>query len=231
VAYRMLAFDYDETLATGGEMQPATAAALAAARKAGWQLALVTGRPHQEMLGICPYVSLFDLIVDENGGVLYLAATGQAEELAARPDPRLRQELDRRAIPYVHGPIVTITRRPHEQEVAAILRELSLAMDTYCNRHAIMIVPRGTCKATGLRTGLARLGLAAGEVIAVGDDQNDVDFLRMAGLGVAVANAIDEVKAAADMVTAQPNGAGVAQFIYEQVLAAPEKLPAARNVP
>jgi hypothetical protein len=89
-------------------------------------------------------------------------------------------------------------------------------------------VPRGTCKAGGFRTGLAQLGVGANEAIAVGDDQNDLDFLRVAGLRVAVANAIDAVKTEADLVTDLPNGEGIAQFIYERVLGAPESLPAAR---
>jgi hydroxymethylpyrimidine pyrophosphatase-like HAD family hydrolase len=227
--YRMLAFDYDETLATAGVLQPATAKALAAAKTAGWKLALVTGRPHEELLGICPQADLFDLIVDENGGVLRLGAGGAAEELAARPDPRLRQELARRGVEFFHGPIVTITRRRQEAETLAVVRDTGLPLDTYCNRFAIMIVPRGTNKARGLRTGLARLGLDASEVIAVGDDQNDVDFLRACGLRVAVANAIDALKAEADLVTDRPNGEGIARFIHERVLGATESLPAPRR--
>jgi hypothetical protein len=228
LTYRLLAFDYDETLATDGVIRPATAEALAAAKAAGWKLALVTGRPHEELLGLCPHAPLFDLIVDENGGVLHLASTGRTEELSARPDPRLRQELTRRNIPFVHGPIVTITRRQQEQETMVVIRDLGLDLDTFCNRYAIMIVPRGTCKAGGFRTGLAQLGVGANEAIAVGDDQNDLDFLRVAGLRVAVANAIDAVKTEADLVTDLPNGEGIAQFIYERVLGAPESLPAAR---
>jgi hypothetical protein len=225
-----MAFDYDETVATNGELQPATAEALAAAKAAGWRLALVTGRPHGELLDICPQAAgLFDLIVAENGGVLSLDHTGRPEELAARPDPRLRQELARRGIEFVHGTIVTITRRAQEAETMNVIRDLRLDLDTFCNRHAIMIVPRGTCKAAGFRAGLARLGVRADEAIAVGDDQNDVDFLRVAGLRVAVANAIDAVKAEADLVTELPNGEGIARFIYERVLKSPELLPAARQ--
>ena len=92
-----------------------------------------------------------------------------------------------------------------------------------------MIVPRGTSKASGFRTGLGRMGVAASEVIAFGDDRNDVDFLRIAGLRVAVANAIDDVKAEADLVTARASGAGVAEFIYERVLGSPQTLPPPRD--
>lgn len=226
--YRLLAFDYDETVATKGAIAPATEAALAAARGAGWQLALVTGRPHEELLGLCPQMGLFDLVIDENGGVLHLPAAGEIEELVPRPDDRLRCGLTGRGIEFAAGRIVTITRRPHEKDVAEIIDEHGLPLDVFCNRYAVMVVPRGTSKATGLRAGLARLGVAAGETIAVGDDANDLDMLRVAGLRVAVANAIDAVKAEADVVLSRPNGAGMAEFIHERLLGAPESLPQVR---
>ena len=145
--YRMLAFDYDETLAAHGVLSPPTTEALAAAKTAGFQLALVTGRPHEELIGLCPHVALFDLVVDENGAVLHIPATGRVDELCARPDGRERNS--RRQIPFVAGRIVTITRRPHETETLAILREGGLPYETFVNRVAVMIVPRGVSKATG----------------------------------------------------------------------------------
>jgi hydroxymethylpyrimidine pyrophosphatase-like HAD family hydrolase len=228
----MLAFDYDETLATAGVIRPPTIEALAAAKAAGWLLALVTGRPHEELLGICPDSGLFDMIVDDNGGVLNLAATGVTQLLAAPPDSRLRPELQRRGVKFVHGQVVTITRRTQERETLDVVRDLGIErqVDTFLNRTAIMIVPRGTNKAAGLRAGLTQMGVAARETIAVGDDANDVDFLRVAGLRVAVANAIDAVKAEADLVTDLPNGDGIARFIYDRVLRSPESLPAAHGL-
>lgn len=227
MAYRMLAFDYDETLADGGVIHADTTAALAAAKKAGWLLALVTGRPHDDLLKVCPPCNLCDLLVVDNGGVMRLASAGGPEELAPRPDPRLREELRRRKVPFLAGTVATITRRSHERETVETIRDLGLEqdLDTFINRIAIMIVPHGTSKASGFRTALARMGLEPGEVIAFGDDRNDVEFLRVAGLRVAVANAIDDVKAEADLVTALPSGAGVARFIHERVLASPHTLP------
>jgi hydroxymethylpyrimidine pyrophosphatase-like HAD family hydrolase len=224
VSFRALAFDYDETLAAHGAIAKSTEEALAAARQAGWRLILVTGRPHEEVLEVCPQVALFDLVIDENGAVLYLPAEGVVEELAARPDDRLRQELRRLGLPVTCGRIVTLTKQPHQAEVHEFIRRHGLALDVFCNRYAVMVVPRGTSKASGLRTGLARLGVAPEETIALGDDENDLMLFSVAGLRVAVGNAIDSVKAAADIVLARPNGEGVAEFIRERVLAAPEEL-------
>jgi len=229
VPYRMLAFDHDETLATDGAVHPRAAAALAAAKDAGWLLALVTGRTHARILEICPCVDLFDLVVDENGAVLHFPATGALEALADPPDGRLREALDARGVPFMPGRIVTITKRRFEQQVREVIAGEGLALDLFCNRFAVMIVPRGTSKETGLRTGLARLGVAPQEVIAFGDDENDFALFEVAGLRVAVGNAIDAVKDASDVVLDRPNGEGVAAFIHERLLGSPDSLPDPRR--
>jgi len=228
VPYRMLAFDHDETLAIDGAIRPETAAALAAAKEAGWLLALVTGRTHARIVEVCPCVDVFDLVVDENGAVLHFPATGAVEELAERPDGRLREGLERRGVPFVPGRVVTITKRKYEGHVRAVIAAEGLALDLYCNRFAVMIVPRGTSKETGLRTGLERLGVTPAQVIAFGDDENDFALFEVAGLRVAVGNAIDAVQRAADVVLDRPNGDGVAAFICETLLPAPESLPQPR---
>ena len=95
MAYRMLAFDYDGTLAEDGAISPPTLEALAGAKRAGFLLGLVTGRPHEELLGICPEIGLFDLVVDENGSVLHFPATGKLEDLGLAPPERFAEELGR----------------------------------------------------------------------------------------------------------------------------------------
>jgi len=61
----------------------------------------------------------------------------------------------------------------------------------------------------------AHLGIAPEETVAFGDGSNDCSLLRAAGLGVAMANAVEEAKAAADLVTVSNNEAGVAKVLEE----------------
>ena len=68
----------------------------------------------------------------------------------------------------------------------------------------------GIDKANALAGALPKLGIDASEVVAFGDGQNDAHMLAWAGCGVAMANAIDETKAAANMVTLSNNEDGVA---------------------
>jgi len=226
---RLIAFDYDGTLAEDGAISPPTLEALAEAKRAGFLLGLVTGRPHDELLGICPEIGLFDLVVDENGSVLHFPATGEVEDLGPSPPERFSEELGRRAIRHSRGRVVVRTWRPHLQEALAVIRDLGLALDLIPNKYAVMIVPRGIDKGTGLAAGLERLGVRASETVAVGDDENDRAMFRVAALRVAVANAVEALKAEADLVLERPNGAGMAEFIRERLLKAPETLRPSRR--
>ncbi|PPK65949.1 Cof-type HAD-IIB family hydrolase [Actinokineospora auranticolor] len=78
------------------------------------------------------------------------------------------------------------------------------------DRGLIEISARGVTKAKGLAEVAAMVGAARADVVAFGDMPNDIEMLRWAGHGVAMANAHDEVKAAADEVTASNADDGVA---------------------
>jgi 3-deoxy-D-manno-octulosonate 8-phosphate phosphatase (KDO 8-P phosphatase) len=65
---------------------------------------------------------------------------------------------------------------------------------------------------------LRKTGLNAGQVAYIGDDLLDMPILRRAGFGVAVANAVDEVKTCADYVTTRTGGAGAVREVIEHIL-------------
>lgn len=73
-------------------------------------------------------------------------------------------------------------------------------------------------KANALATIARILGIAPEEVVAIGDNHNDIGMLQFAGLGIAMGNAHDEVKAAADHVTRRNAEEGVALALEEKVL-------------
>ena len=70
--------------------------------------------------------------------------------------------------------------------------------------------PVGVSKASGLQHVCDALGLTAADVLAIGDGRNDIEMLRWAGRGVAMGQAVEEVIAAADDVTATVNDEGAA---------------------
>ena len=72
------------------------------------------------------------------------------------------------------------------------------------------LAPEGVTKASGLELVCDKLGVAATDVLAIGDGRNDIELLRWAGRGVAMGQAPDSVKAAADAVTAPVTDDGAA---------------------
>lgn len=75
------------------------------------------------------------------------------------------------------------------------------------------LIPADGGKTVGMDKMLARFGLKREESIAFGDGLNDLEMLRHAGIGVAMGNAVDPVKQAADYVTAAVDADGIAQAL------------------
>ena len=89
---------------------------------------------------------------------------------------------------------------PEEQKniLNELLDECSI---TSWNDTGIDIIPKGGGKSAGIQKFLDEHGMDRSEIMAFGDGENDMDMLRFAGIGVAMGNASDMVKAAADYVT------------------------------
>lgn len=79
-------------------------------------------------------------------------------------------------------------------------------------------VPPGIDKAQSLDRLITRLGIGREEIIACGDGYNDISMIRYAGLGVAMSNANDDIKAQADFVTLSNEEDGVAHVVEKFVL-------------
>lgn len=91
----------------------------------------------------------------------------------------------------------------------------------------LQVLPLGASKGFGVGWLLDRLGVDPSAVLALGDGENDVEMLQLAGLGVAMGNAGPPALAAADAITASNDEDGVARAIERFVLA-PRGLVAAR---
>ena len=211
--YLALATDYDGTLAEHGEVDRATLAALEELRKSGRRLILVSGRELPDLQRVFDRLDLFDLAVLENGGLLYEPATRTETPLGDPPPEALVERLRAEGVePLSVGRCILATWTPHEHAVLAAIRELGLELQIIFNKGAVMVLPPGVNKASGLHAALARLGISAHNVVGVGDAENDHAFLAECGVGVAVANALPALKEAAEIVTDAPRGAGVAEL-------------------
>ncbi|HZS33498.1 MAG TPA: HAD hydrolase family protein [Methylomirabilota bacterium] len=212
--YYALACDYDGTLASGGRVPPETLGALRSLRESGRKLILVTGRRLADLRTVFQQLDLFDRVVAENGAVLLAPERREERQLAEPPGPEFVRALARRGVaPLAAGRVVVATTRPHEVVVLAVIRELGLELQVVFNRDAVMVLPSGVNKGTGLRAALDELALSPHNVVGIGDAENDHGFLELCGCAVAVADALPAVRRRADLVTAGGNGRGVVELV------------------
>jgi hydroxymethylpyrimidine pyrophosphatase-like HAD family hydrolase len=212
--HRVLACDYDGTLATDGVCSPATIAALERIAGAGMRLILVTGRTREELEAVFDRGDLFDAIVVENGAVVIETASGDETLLAPRLPHGLVEELERTGVrPLVIGRVLCSTDVSQRPKLLAAIAKLGIDRQVVRNRDSAMVLPPGISKRTGFEVALRAIDELAGASVAVGDGENDVALFAVAGVSVAVANAVDVLKERADVVLAQPNGRGIADLV------------------
>jgi hydroxymethylpyrimidine pyrophosphatase-like HAD family hydrolase len=213
--YRAVALDLDGTLAVNDHISDDVLAAIDAAREDRAML-LVTGRMERELDRVFPGLTEhFDAVVAENGAVL------------SRPHPHLLHEpvdvaVDRAladlGISADRGQVLVAIDGRNATTATEVIAGLGLDYQVVHNRGAAMILPAETTKGTGLLAGLSTLGLGPRNAVAVGDAENDLTLLRMAELGVAVANAIPSLVEHADLTLDHPDGVGVADLLRGPLL-------------
>jgi hydroxymethylpyrimidine pyrophosphatase-like HAD family hydrolase len=216
--FHAVAVDFDGTLADSGRPQAETLAALDEARAFGRRVVVVTGRILAELRTVFPDADRHaDLIVAENGAVL---ARGRRHRMLAAPVPAgLAAALAERGVACRRGEVLLACAGADERVVLEEVRSLGLECQLVRNRDELMVLPAGVSKGAGLAAGLAELGISPHNAAAIGDAENDHSLLAAAELGVAVGNAICALKADADIVLADDDGAGVASFLRGPVLA------------
>jgi HAD superfamily hydrolase (TIGR01484 family) len=217
--YVCAVFDYDGTLAKDSHVAASTVGALKKLRESGRKIILATGRQLEDLLGVLPDEDLFDEIVAENGAALYTPASRHYKVLAEPPPASFVEELRRRGVsPIAVGDSIVATWRPHEQAVLDVIRDEGLGLQVIFNKDAVMILPSGVSKATGLTRAAEELGLSLHNLVGAGDAENDHAFLSLCECSVAVANALPALKERADYVTSKDHGYGVEELI-ERMLA------------
>ena len=218
VRYLVLATDYDGTIATDGHLGTDVKGALQRLRTSGRRAVLITGRILEDLLLVCPDLDLFAVVVLENGAVLHIPARRETQVLCPPVSDVLARELVRRGVkPLARGRAILATWRPHEIAVLEAIRDLELELQIVFNGNAVMVLPSGVNKGSGLRAALRELDLSIHEAVGVGNAQNDHSFLDLCECAVAVANAVDSVKAKADFSVSGNEGAGVIQLIDELI--------------
>ncbi|MBX3441501.1 MAG: HAD-IIB family hydrolase [Planctomyces sp.] len=216
--YHVLASDYDGTLAHHGKVDAETIAGIKRLLASGRRLVLVTGRELPELQEIFPELDLCDWVVAENGGLLYRPSTRESKPLADAPPERFVNLLRSRGVaPMSVGRTIVATWEPHQTTVLETIHELGLELQVIFNKGAVMVLPAGVNKASGLKAALKEMGLSPHNAVGIGDAENDHALLKFCELSVAVENALPSLKETADLVTPSDHGRGVVELIDHMV--------------
>jgi hypothetical protein len=195
-----------------------------------------------ERLQVYPWICYNGAMIYENGEIVYstMIPTADARHIVraiqeAAPDCRVGVEIEDNLFvnqqvdwPWVHHveDLLTVLTRPAAkillslkayQDLSPVVRELpasakALVSDKY---NLVQIMPVHASKAEALAVLMERWGRSLEEVVAFGDDTNDVEMIAESGIGVAMGNAVPEVKAVADRITGTNDEDGVAQMLEE----------------
>lgn len=212
--FACLAFDYDGTLAIEGRISDDLLASLARIKSTGRNLVLVTGRILKDLHRVFSCHDIFDYVVAENGAVLYCPAT-RITKLLCEPIPySFIESLKSKGVsPLEIGNVIVSSWHPNENTIIEAIHEFGLDLHISFNKGAVMVLPAGVNKATGLKAALAELGQSIHNTVGVGDGENDFVFLDKCELAVAVGNALPVLKDLCDMTLDKDNGQGVREFL------------------
>jgi hydroxymethylpyrimidine pyrophosphatase-like HAD family hydrolase len=214
MVFHVLASDYDGTVAENGKVPEATARALQRVRESGRKLVLVTGRTLPDLERVCPEPErMFDLIVAENGALLYRPKGREIRTLGAPPEAPLLRALERRGVAFELGTSSIHTAASAAEPTMAAIRATGVDRTPIFNKGALMLLPGGVTKASGLAAALDILCRSFHNTAGMGDGENDHAFLAQCEFAVAVADAVPALRDRADLVTAAAGPRGAVEFI------------------
>ena len=215
--FRAIAIDYDGTLTSRERPSDDVLAALRETR-AGMKLLLVTGRILSELREAFPEAGKCSNVMRaaENGAVLW-SETGVPRCLVPPVSPELDVALKARGVATRRGEALLAMDAAHDLVALEGIARLGLDYQLVRNRAALIILPAGVSKGTGLSEALGELGNLASQRNRNGDAENDHALLETCEIGVAVENAIPALKTHADVVLAEPDGAGIARFLRDSL--------------
>jgi hydroxymethylpyrimidine pyrophosphatase-like HAD family hydrolase len=218
VKLRVLALDYDGTIALDGRMHASLPAAITHARQQGILVALVTGRRLDDLRRLIGDLHLFDLVVAENGSIAIFPASGRSARLAPTNPPRLLEALHAAGIgDAVAGECLVEMDAARAGDALAVVRRLELPLTLHFNRGRLMILPPAVTKGTGLREALRQVRTSPHNAVAIGDAENDHELLAACEAGVAVAWGSRALLAAADFVIEGDGPEAVADYVRRVV--------------
>ena len=220
MGYRALATDVDGTFTRKGRgISLEAIRAIRDLEGRGIPVILASARPFPVLNILREYIGCSGAVICENGG--HVEYRDEARILGDRADGleayrRLRVSLGDSVVEawtnkynIVDVALNRTIPRPEVQRVVGEFPSLKL-LDSGFFYH---IMPADVEKGRGLRAAVELMGMEAGDVVAIGDSEVDVDLLRAAGFGVAVSDSSEGLKVVAGLVTEGPDGEGFCEAV------------------
>nr|QNO50530.1 phosphoglycolate phosphatase [Methanosarcinales archaeon ANME-2c ERB4] len=204
--------DYDRTLTDESLVLSLNAVtSLKSARKNGIKVFIASGRRLPFLVDVTAGRGFVDAIIAENGAVIYDPVNG-AKILLGEGLEELKSAFA--DVDFVEvEEVIVATTRPYLKDVKEIIETNGLSVDIELNRDDVMIMPKGIDKGSGIVKAAEIYRIDRKNLAGIGDAENDLKMFGVAGVKVAVANAVDALKDEADIVCSEPYGDGVKEFV------------------
>jgi hydroxymethylpyrimidine pyrophosphatase-like HAD family hydrolase len=220
--HNILIFDYDGTLTyESTEVPQVTKEALKRVKDLKLAtLGIISGRDLAFLQRVDRQLpSVFSFLIAENGAISYFEDLKKKEVLGKDWSLRARAVLADSGIPMHFAEVMFATSIDNAPRVSEVLSKSRLEAKLVPNKDSLMVLPPDVDKGTGVAATVQHFGATRRLfVTCFGDGENDLALFAPADLGVAVANAVDALKKIADVVTENPGGYGVAEYLEETFL-------------
>jgi phosphoglycolate phosphatase (TIGR01487 family) len=211
---KAIAVDIDGTLTN--KKRAINCRAVEALRKLKIPVVLATGNISCFARAVAKMIGVSDIVICENGGVVRFSYDGDDivlgdKQKCLRALEILKERFDVELLDVEYRKSEVCLRRNFPiEEARKILPKDVRIVDTGFAYH---IIDANVSKGRALKFIADKLGLDVKDFVAIGDSENDIEMLEVAGFGVAVANADLKLKEVADLVTSKPNGDGVVEAL------------------
>jgi len=224
---KAIAADIDGTMTSSDRrIDIAAINAVRKAEAAGLPVVLSTGNILPFAEGIATMLGTSGPLIAEDGGVVFDPKSGRECVLGDRVEADRglkalervfgRLEHTRSSYPRLTG--LTLKRTITAKQAMEVFRREGLDLAAVDSGFAIHIKSPAVNKGNALRKVASLLGITTAEIAAIGDGENDVEMLQVAGLSFAPANAHEAAKKASTQVTLSPDGQGMAEAV-DKILA------------
>ncbi|RXE57308.1 phosphoglycolate phosphatase [Methanoculleus taiwanensis] len=190
----------------------------------GVEVVIASGNTVCFMDGLCKMVGTNGTIIGENGGVYrrYFDGTLQVagdQQVCRDAFTVLQDHFSAKGTglelysPDYRFADVAFARNVDVDEVRQVVRNHGFPVRVLDTGFAVHLQVLGVNKGTALHELAGMMGLSPAEIMAVGDSENDIEMIRAAGVGVAVANSTGTTRTAADYVSEARYGDGFVEAV------------------